>query len=78
MLSRLVYSTDHVVILKLAYERGRTVHWVIKHLLAGVRRNEQRTILKEWTSALHEVYGIADYETLQTEAKRCGFFTFPK
>lgn len=75
MLPPLRYSTDHVAILKLAHDSGRTVHWVIKHLLTGVRRNEQRTILKEWASAFHEVYGIADYEALQTEAKRCGFFT---
>ena len=75
MLPRLRYSTDHVTILKLAHESGRTAHWVIKHLLTGSRRNEQRTILKEWATAFHEVYGIADYKALLAEAMRCGFFT---
>lgn len=72
---RLRYSTDHVAILNLAHESGRTVHWAIRHLLMGFRKNEQRTILKEWASAFQTVYGIADYTALLAEARRCGFFT---
>lgn len=75
MAARLVYSTDRVTILKLAHERGRAVHWVIKHLLTGARAEERRAILKEWASAFHEVYGIKSYEALLAEARRCGFFT---
>jgi hypothetical protein len=78
MSPRLRYSTDPLTILKLAREEGRNVDWVIKQLLAGASRNEQRPFLKKWASAFREVYGIADYKALVAEAKRCGFFTSSK
>lgn len=75
MRSRLRYSTDHATILHQAHERGRPVGWVIKSLLAGVVKSEQKKTLKDWVDAFREVYGIADYEALLAEARRCGFFT---
>lgn len=75
MSSRLVYSDNPSKVLKLAYEQGRDFCWVLRHLLWGVRSDEQRKILKARLEAFREVYGIKSYKDLLAQARRCGFFT---
>jgi len=75
MRPRLAYSTDPKAVLKSAKSHGRNICWVLRHLLWGIPKSEQRKVLKDRVSAFREIYEIADYKALLAEAKRCGFFT---
>lgn len=75
MRPRLVYSTDTTMVLKLAHFHGRDLCWVLRHVLWGVRSEEQREVLKARLDAFREVYGTKTYKDLLAQARRCGFFT---
>lgn len=78
MRPRLRYSTNPTAVVKLARSHGRDICWVLRHLLWGIPRSEQRKVLRARLDAFSEAYGIASYTDLLAEARRCGFFAIRK